>query len=86
MNGVSKDLTHQQKTGQSFRINIGKNYLNISTRNGGGNYNITIYRTIIDEILIRNSLNANLNPACQFNYESLKSNSCVVNEELTKYA
>ena len=50
----------------------------------GENYNITIYRTIIDEILIRNSLNANLNPACLFNYESLKDNSCVVNEDIDK--
>ena len=85
MNEYWKILPISKRVDNSVSI-VGKNYLNISTNNGGGNYNITIYRTIIDEILIRNSLNANLNPACQFNYESLKRILVLLTKILTKYA
>ena len=81
MNGEVEGLSHDVKSGR-FPIVVGKNYLNISTTNGGGDYNITIYRTIINEIFIRNNLNAALNPACQVQYETLDNNTCVVNDDV----
>ena len=70
-------LTTGEKS-DNIPINIGINYLNLSTIYGGGNYTIKILRTVIENVTIRDYNDTNY----VFDYRFLNGNSFVVNEDV----